>query len=106
MGVKECSGWQPLGCWECCDAACAVPPPVRLAITACSDIYFVGGFGTVSWIDVKEYMSAKPDIIAADNTEVTLQVRGGRRGEGGGAGEERVMARPRSLKQCMEAQIG
>ncbi|GAQ85575.1 Pyridoxamine 5'-phosphate oxidase family protein [Klebsormidium nitens] len=39
-----------------------------------SDIYFVGGFGTVAWVDVKEYSAAKPDIIAASNVSETLQV--------------------------------
>lgn len=28
-----------------------------------SDIYFVGGFGTVQWIDVSEYNSSRPDDI-------------------------------------------
>ena len=27
-----------------------------------SDIYFVGGFGTVQWVDVAEYSAIKPDI--------------------------------------------
>jgi hypothetical protein len=39
-----------------------------------SDIYFVGGFGTVAWVDVKEYDMARPDIIAANGAEKTLQV--------------------------------
>ena len=39
-----------------------------------SDIYFVGGFGTVAWVDVNEYMSVQPDLIAADNAEQTLKV--------------------------------
>lgn len=42
---------------------------------AISDIYFVGGFGTVAWVDVTEYTTSKPDIIAATNPEGTLMVR-------------------------------
>jgi hypothetical protein len=38
-----------------------------------SDIYFVGGFGTVQWVDVKEYDMARPDIIAASGAEKTLR---------------------------------
>jgi hypothetical protein len=44
------------------------------SLLACSDIYFVGGFGTVAWVDVKEYSAAKPDVIAASNVSETLQV--------------------------------
>ena len=40
-----------------------------------SDIYFVGGFGTVQWVDVGEYTAAKPDEIVADDPHHTLQVR-------------------------------
>jgi hypothetical protein len=43
-------------------------------LLVCSDIYFVGGFGTVAWVDVKEYAAAKPDVIAASNVSETLQV--------------------------------
>eukprot|EP00245_Coleochaete_scutata_P011545 TRINITY_DN4307_c0_g1_i2.p1 TRINITY_DN4307_c0_g1~~TRINITY_DN4307_c0_g1_i2.p1 ORF type:complete len:120 (+),score=24.44 TRINITY_DN4307_c0_g1_i2:349-708(+) len=38
-----------------------------------SDIYFVGGFGTVAWVDVQEYIKAKPDQIASHGAEHTLQ---------------------------------
>jgi len=43
-----------------------------------SDIYFVGGFGTVQWVDVKEYASTTPDnIVIRDGDgrcpEITLQ---------------------------------
>ncbi|KAG0557233.1 hypothetical protein M758_11G107600 [Ceratodon purpureus] len=38
-----------------------------------SDIYFVGGFGTVQWVDVKEYDRARPDIIAVNGAENTLK---------------------------------
>ncbi|KAG0571183.1 hypothetical protein KC19_6G217700 [Ceratodon purpureus] len=38
-----------------------------------SDIYFVGGFGTVAWVDVKEYEKAKPDIIAVNGSENILK---------------------------------
>ncbi|BBM98619.1 heme oxygenase (biliverdin-IX-beta and delta-forming) [Marchantia polymorpha subsp. ruderalis] len=38
-----------------------------------SDVYFVGGFGTVAWVDVKDFESALPDVIAANGSEKTLQ---------------------------------
>ncbi|XP_074559407.1 non-canonical heme oxygenase HOZ, chloroplastic-like isoform X2 [Curcuma longa] len=38
-----------------------------------SDIYFIGGFGTVAWIDVKEYEATQPDKIAADGGEQSLK---------------------------------
>ncbi|CAI5939214.1 unnamed protein product [Closterium sp. NIES-65] len=37
------------------------------------DIYFVGGFGTVAWIDVAEYVAATPDTVATNHVEHTLQ---------------------------------
>jgi len=37
------------------------------------DIYFVGGFGTVQWIDVKDYISAQPDQIISACTSAELQ---------------------------------
>ena len=39
-----------------------------------SDIYFVGGFGTVQWVDVAEYAATSPDNIVLDNPHKTLQV--------------------------------
>lgn len=39
-----------------------------------SDIYFIGGFGTVDWVDVKEYEALKPDKIATDGGEQNLKV--------------------------------
>lgn len=30
-----------------------------------TDIYFVGGFGTVTWVDVAEYAAARPDAICS-----------------------------------------
>lgn len=39
-----------------------------------SDIYFIGGFGTVAWVDVKEYESLAPDKIAVDGGEQNLKV--------------------------------
>lgn len=39
-----------------------------------TDIYFVGGFGTVQWIDVQEYLSSTPDAIATNHPLRTLQV--------------------------------
>ncbi|XP_061354368.1 uncharacterized protein LOC133298996 isoform X2 [Gastrolobium bilobum] len=38
-----------------------------------SDIYFIGGFGTVAWVDVKEYESLQPDKIAVDGGEQYLK---------------------------------
>ncbi|KAK8551087.1 hypothetical protein V6N13_119577 [Hibiscus sabdariffa] len=38
-----------------------------------SDIYFIGGFGTVAWVDVKEYEELKPDKIAVDGGEQNLK---------------------------------
>lgn len=39
-----------------------------------SDIYFIGGFGTVAWVDVKEYEALQPDKIAVDGGEQHLKV--------------------------------
>eukprot|EP00882_Tetradesmus_deserticola_P005407 GHRQ01005690.1.p1 GENE.GHRQ01005690.1~~GHRQ01005690.1.p1 ORF type:complete len:360 (+),score=162.69 GHRQ01005690.1:446-1525(+) len=39
-----------------------------------TDIYFVGGFGTVQWIDVEEYLGSAPDAIATNQPYRTLQV--------------------------------
>lgn len=39
-----------------------------------SDVYFIGGFGTVAWLDVKEYEALQPDKIAADGGEQSLKV--------------------------------
>lgn len=39
-----------------------------------SDIYFVGGFGTVQWVDVAEYAATSPDSIVLDNPHKTLQI--------------------------------
>ncbi|GMI89874.1 ONEIRIC2 [Hibiscus trionum] len=38
-----------------------------------SDIYFIGGFGTVAWIDIKEYEALEPDKIAVDGGEQNLK---------------------------------
>ena len=38
-----------------------------------SDIYFVGGFGTVQWVDVAEYASVQPDQIALVEPHHTLK---------------------------------
>lgn len=38
-----------------------------------SDIYFIGGFGTVAWVDVKEYEALQPDKIAVDGGEQNLK---------------------------------
>ncbi|XP_018492786.2 uncharacterized protein LOC108862998 isoform X1 [Raphanus sativus] len=38
-----------------------------------SDIYFIGGFGTVAWINVNEYEGIQPDKIAVDGGEQNLK---------------------------------
>ncbi|XP_050219709.1 uncharacterized protein LOC126670096 [Mercurialis annua] len=38
-----------------------------------SDIYFIGGFGTVAWVDVQEYEGLQPDKIAVDGEEQNLK---------------------------------
>ncbi|KAJ0250364.1 Pyridoxamine 5'-phosphate oxidase family protein [Hirschfeldia incana] len=38
-----------------------------------SDIYFIGGFGTVAWINVNEYEEIQPDKIAVDGGEQNLK---------------------------------
>ncbi|KAJ0515033.1 putative FMN-binding split barrel [Helianthus annuus] len=38
-----------------------------------SDIYFIGGFGTVAWVNVKEYESLQPDEIAVNGSEQNLK---------------------------------
>ncbi|KAJ4718784.1 Pyridoxamine 5'-phosphate oxidase-related, FMN-binding [Melia azedarach] len=38
-----------------------------------SDIYFIGGFGTVAWVDVKEYEALQPDKIAVNGGEHYLK---------------------------------
>ncbi|OUZ99205.1 hypothetical protein BVC80_8967g9 [Macleaya cordata] len=38
-----------------------------------SDIYFIGGFGTVAWVDVKEYENLQPDKIAVNGGEQNLK---------------------------------
>ncbi|XP_073004283.1 uncharacterized protein [Typha latifolia] len=38
-----------------------------------SDIYFMGGFGTVAWVDVKEYEATQPDRITVDGGEQNLK---------------------------------
>ena len=40
-----------------------------------SDIYFVGGFGTVQWVDITEYTAVKPDNIVMATPNKTLAVR-------------------------------
>lgn len=38
------------------------------------DIYFVGGFGTVQWIDAEEYLASRPDeVLVVENPARTLQ---------------------------------
>ncbi|XP_068637863.1 uncharacterized protein [Aristolochia californica] len=38
-----------------------------------SDIYFIGGFGTVAWVEVKKYEALRPDKIAVDGGEQYLK---------------------------------
>ncbi|KAF6155633.1 hypothetical protein GIB67_034728 [Kingdonia uniflora] len=38
-----------------------------------SDIYFIGGFGTVAWVDIKEYETLQPDKIAINGGEQNLK---------------------------------
>ncbi|XP_057814403.1 uncharacterized protein LOC131028181 isoform X3 [Cryptomeria japonica] len=38
-----------------------------------SDVYFIGGFGTVAWVDVQEYENVQPDKIAVDGGEQNLK---------------------------------
>lgn len=38
------------------------------------DIYFVGGFGTVQWIDPADFTNCKPDAIVLDKPQRTLQL--------------------------------
>ncbi|XP_042399944.1 uncharacterized protein LOC121989771 [Zingiber officinale] len=38
-----------------------------------SDIYFIGGFGTVAWIDVNEYEATQPDKIAVIGGEQSFK---------------------------------
>uniref|UniRef100_A0A1J3CIH6 CREG-like beta-barrel domain-containing protein n=1 Tax=Noccaea caerulescens TaxID=107243 RepID=A0A1J3CIH6_NOCCA len=38
-----------------------------------SDIYFIGGFGTVAWVNVNEYEALQPDKIAVDGGEQNLK---------------------------------
>ncbi|KAF5741613.1 hypothetical protein HS088_TW10G00617 [Tripterygium wilfordii] len=37
------------------------------------DVHFIGGFGTVAWVDVKEYEALQPDKIAVDGGEQNLK---------------------------------
>ncbi|CAO2202578.1 unnamed protein product [Urochloa humidicola] len=39
-----------------------------------SDIYFIGGFGTVAWVDVNEYETTQPDKVAVDGAEKSLKL--------------------------------
>jgi len=46
------------------------------------DIYFVGGFGTVQWIDPAEYLNSPPDAVVLDSPTRTLQMLGDEFGAG------------------------
>eukprot|EP00899_Mesostigma_viride_P024112 jgi/Mesvir1/4886/Mv11154-RA.1 len=43
-------------------------------MTRILDIYFVGGFGTVTWVDVNDYLRARPDPIAAKQAHITIRI--------------------------------
>lgn len=47
---------------------------IKLFFVFGSDIYFIGGFGTVAWVDVKDYETLQPDKIAVDGGEQYLKV--------------------------------
>lgn len=40
------------------------------------DIYFVGGFGTMQWVDTMRYTRETPDAIVLFHPHETLEVRG------------------------------
>ncbi|CAI5526516.1 unnamed protein product [Closterium sp. Naga37s-1] len=61
------------------------------------DIYFVGGFGTVAWIDVAEYVAATPDTVATNHVEHTLQELNDRLG-----GELRAVLAGSSPQQAID----
>ena len=42
-------------------------------LTAFDAVFFVGGFGTVSWVDPAEYAAAAPDEVAAHEPAATLR---------------------------------
>lgn len=48
---------------------------IYFRMNSISDIYFVGGFGTVQWINVADYIQAQPDEIVQANPHHTLHVR-------------------------------
>jgi hypothetical protein len=70
------------------------PPPQTTRMHNLRDLYFVGGFGTVQWIDVDEYLGATPDAIATNAPQRTLKARGAR-GRGRGRGRLGCAARMR-----------
>ncbi|CAA3024088.1 uncharacterized protein LOC111406412 [Olea europaea subsp. europaea] len=39
-----------------------------------SDIYFIGGFGTVAWVDVKEFEAIQPDKITVNGGEQNMEL--------------------------------
>lgn len=47
---------------------------ITISICFRSDIYFIGGFGTVAWVNVNEYEALQPDKIAVDGGEENLKV--------------------------------
>ncbi|KAG6520131.1 hypothetical protein ZIOFF_017163 [Zingiber officinale] len=47
---------------------------IEVAVHVYSNLtYFIGGFGTVAWVDVKEYETIKPDKIAAESGDQNLK---------------------------------
>lgn len=51
-----------------------IPNSISFFFVFGSDIYFIGGFGTVAWVDVKEFETLQPDKIAVDGGEQYLKV--------------------------------
>ncbi|KAL6888664.1 hypothetical protein ACP4OV_009690 [Aristida adscensionis] len=80
--VVQIPGWSGLSNARVTIFGDVVPLPadqqwVKTLIVTCeccsSDIYFIGGFGTVAWIDVEDYEALQPDKIAIDGGEQNLK---------------------------------
>ncbi|KAI0512430.1 hypothetical protein KFK09_013069 [Dendrobium nobile] len=72
--VVQIPGWSGLSNARVTIFGDVFPLPVdKQVIIILIDVYFIGGFGTVQWIDVKEYESLQPDKIAVDGGEQNLK---------------------------------
>ena len=60
--------------WGPCNSSSMHESDLFLLFVVASDIYFIGGFGTVAWVDVMEYETLQPDKIAVDGGEQNLKV--------------------------------